>query len=198
MTKIIAIAAALLLTAALAGDAQTAAASIVAKKANEAAYSPGPGEEPPHYPKAADLLGMLQQGIHTVNHFRGLDPANPNNRNYIPPGVMFESGGPGMLPAPLRTLQGALDRSRARNTLGRFLSDKAALSSPDQPAAMQAQKYMNLPTGGPRITGPRGMDPMTELRVADAIQSSMLPWGGARDMFPRNQANQILPPTTGH
>ena len=40
---------------------------------------------------------------------RRLDPAN--QRNYIPPGIMQENGGPGYIPAPSRTLQGALDRS---------------------------------------------------------------------------------------
>jgi len=63
----------------------------------------------------------------------------------------------------------------------------------DSPANVQAHNYVNPPTGGPRVRLQGGLP--EEIKTADVIGASSLPWGGAREIWPRNQANMTLPQT---
>lgn len=66
------------------------------------------------------------------------------------------------------------------------------------PSLVQAEKYLNAPQGAPYARSSlRGHDLAGELKGAAVLAGSGLPLGGAREIWPRNQANMTLPQTLG-
>jgi hypothetical protein len=84
------------------------------------------------------------------------------------------------------------DISHREFTSGKSRKDTLA-GKGDSPANVQAHNYVNPPTGGPRVRLQGGLP--EEIKTADVIGASSLPWGGAREIWPRNQANMTLPQT---
>jgi hypothetical protein len=127
----------------------------------------------------------------------------------VNPGVTFDqvAGRPAIPPGPTDTLSGMVQGAtqavqgagQPRDSKGQFKETPAQVpisffGGQPVPEGMAA-KYFN-PYGLNNPAAGYAADPAMELRGADMLQLENLPSGVARNIFPRNQANMVLPPQT--